>query len=64
MTFAEYSINVLHLGEIPIAKLVPRLPAIEKGKVTQVNFGDFAMDKHSIGTIIHGVSSQLSKSTP
>ena len=61
MTFAEYSINVLHLGEIPIAKLVPRLPAIEKGKVTQVNFGDFIMDKQSIGTIIHGLSSPLSK---
>ena len=61
MSFAEYSINVLHLGAIPISKLVPRLPAISKGKVLQVNFGDFIMDKQSIGTIIQGLSSPLSK---
>ena len=48
-------------GAIPIAKLVPRLPAIENGKVEQVNFGDFTMDKQSIGTIISGLSNKLCK---
>ena len=37
---------------------MPRLPAVEKGYIKRVNFGDFPIDKQSIGSIIEGISSK------
>ena len=45
-------------GAIPVEKLVPRLPAVEKGLITRVNYSDFPIDKQSIGSIIEGLSSK------
>ena len=52
MSFASYAISVLQLGEIPILKLVPRLPGIRKGIISFVNFADFNIDKESLGPIV------------
>ena len=52
MSMANYAISVLQLAEIPIVKLVPRLPGIRAGKVKFVNFCGFRIDKESLGPII------------
>ena len=59
MTLSEYSLSVLQLGEMPILKLVPRLPGIKKGKIVAVNFSDFNIDKESLGPIIQALSDGL-----
>ena len=51
MSMASYALSILQLAEIPIVKLIPRLPAIRKGKVEFVKFADFEIDKESLGPI-------------
>eukprot|EP01083_Nonionella_stella_P241206 842487_1 len=48
MSWSEYALSVLQLAEIPINKLVPRLPAIQKGLIESVNFCGFVFDKESL----------------
>ena len=52
MSFASFAVSALQLGEIPIVKLVPRLPGIRRGIISFVNFSDFHIDKESLGPII------------
>ena len=59
MSFATYAISVLQLGEIPIVKLVPRLPGIRRGVIDYVNFSDFKIDKESLGPIIEALSDPM-----
>ena len=61
LTFATYVMSVLQLADIPIIKLVPRLPAIGQGKINCVNFSHFGMDKESLGPIIEAISNPLCK---
>ena len=41
---------------MPIAKLVPRLGAIKKGRIKEINYGDFAIDKQHINSIMETIS--------
>ena len=52
MSIASYTLSVLQLAEIPIAKLIPRLEGIRKGNVEFVNFSQFKIDKESLGPMI------------
>eukprot|EP01083_Nonionella_stella_P008459 24419_1 len=56
MTIAEYALSLLQLSEIPIIKLVPRLPAIRNGLTDLCNFAYFDIDKESLGPIIDALS--------
>ena len=56
MSLAEYALSVLQLAEIPIPRLVPRLPAIKKGKVKYINFAGFTFDKESITPLIEALN--------
>ena len=58
MRLSEYALSVLQLAEIPITKLVPRLPAISKGKVETVNFSGFKFDRESFGPLLNALASQ------
>eukprot|EP01083_Nonionella_stella_P018809 52301_1 len=61
MSVAEYALSLLQLSEIPIIKLVPRLPAIQKGLTTSANFASFNVDKESLGPIIDALSDSACK---
>eukprot|EP01083_Nonionella_stella_P140953 433348_1 len=56
MFIAEYALSVLQLAEIPMVRLVPRLPAIKKGKLEFINFAGFVFDKESITPIIEALN--------
>eukprot|EP01083_Nonionella_stella_P286421 974956_1 len=56
MFIAEYALSVLQLAEIPIVRLVPRLPAIKKGNLEFINFAGFVFDKESITPIIEALN--------
>eukprot|EP01084_Bolivina_argentea_P208565 355538_1 len=57
MAWSEYALSVLQLAEIPTIKLVPRLPAIKKGYIEEVNFGGFKFDKQSLTPLLGAISS-------
>eukprot|EP01083_Nonionella_stella_P083305 230297_1 len=57
MSWSEYALSVLQLAEIPINKLVPRLPAIRKGLIESVNFSGFVFDKESLSPLLEAVNS-------
>lgn len=57
MLFGEYALSVLQLAEVPIAKFVPRLPAIKQGKVDKVNFCGFQFDKASVTPLLEAINS-------
>ena len=52
MDIVEYALSVLQLCEIPIIKLVPRLPAIRKGLIDKVNFSSFYFDRESFAPLL------------
>ena len=56
MSVAEYALSVLQLAEIPIVRLVPRLPAIKKGDLEYINLAGFTFDKESITPIIEALN--------
>ena len=51
-----YFIVVFESDGMPIAKLVPRLDAIKKGRIKQINYGGFTIDKQHINSIIEAIS--------
>eukprot|EP01084_Bolivina_argentea_P170283 295075_1 len=57
MAWSEYALSVLQLAEIPIIKLVPRLPAIKKGYIEEVNFGGFKFDNESLTPLVSAINS-------
>eukprot|EP01084_Bolivina_argentea_P170281 295073_1 len=57
MSWAEYALSVLQLAEVPIIKLVPRVPAIKKGYIEQVNFGGFRFDKECLTPLLEAINS-------
>ena len=61
MSFATYALSVLQLGEIPIVRLIPRLPGISNGEIDSVNYSDFKIDKESLGPIIEALNNPLCK---
>ena len=61
MSFSEYALSVLQLAEVPIIKLVPRLPAIRKGLLEEVNFCGFIFDKESLTPLLEAVNSTKCK---
>ena len=61
MYVMEYALSVLQLAEVPIQKFVPRLPAIEKGLVEEVNFGGFKFDKASVTPLLEALHSTKCK---
>ena len=61
MLFGEYALSVLQLAEVPIAKFVPRLHAIKKGLVQQVNYCGFQFDKASITPLLEALDSENCK---
>ena len=58
MTIAEYALSLLQLSEIPIIKLVPRLPAVRNGRTSRCNFAYYRIDKESLGPIIDALSDE------
>ena len=58
MSWGEYALSVLQLAEVPVIKLVPRLPAIKKGLIDQVNFCGFQFDKESLPPLIAAENSK------
>ena len=56
LSIAEFALSVLQLAEIPIIRLVPRLPAIKKGQLEYINFAGFSFDKESITPIIEALN--------
>ena len=61
MKIAEYGLSIFQLSEIPIAKLVPRLPAIKKGLINKVNFSNFQFDRESFAPLLNALSSKESR---
>ena len=57
MTIVTYALSVLQLGNVPIVKLIPRLPGIKSGAIDCVNFNDFKIDKESLGPIFEAIRS-------
>ena len=41
---------------MPIAKFVPRLAAVKKGRIKQINYGDFTIDKQHVNSIMETIS--------
>ena len=56
LSVAEFALSVLQLAEIPVIRLVPRLPAIKKGQLEFINFAGFPFDKESITPIIEALN--------
>ena len=59
MKIAEYALSVLQLSEIPIAKLVPRISLIKKGKIDKVNLASFQFDRESFAPLLNALSNRL-----
>ena len=56
MQISEYAISILQLSEISVSKLIPRLPAIRKGLIEEVNFSSFKFDKSSFGPLLTAIN--------
>ena len=61
MLLSEYALAVLQLSEIPIAKLIPRLGAISKGRVKHVNFSSFVFDRESFAPLLNALQKKECK---
>eukprot|EP01083_Nonionella_stella_P301415 1033880_1 len=48
----EYTLSVLQLSTISIKKFVPRLPALQKGYIHDINLSAFKFDKESVSLLI------------
>ena len=58
MSLSEYALSVLQLSEIPIVKMVPRLPAIKNGEINNVNLSSFKLDRESFAPLLDAITNR------